>query len=348
MNNTPALIGPDQLTTVSNLATVFLKSGLFSDTKTEAQAVVKILAGLEIGLQPFEAMRGLDIISGKPVMNAGLISSRIKASGKYDFRVVVHTTEVCEIHFYQDGKKSGESRFTMEDAKNAGLLRKDVWRQYPRNMLYARALTNGARWYCPDVFGGAIYTAEELTSGNGNGHVEEVPNFIEVEVLPGSNVVEQEQAENYRQQAAKRIEAGEYKIEFGSSHKGKSLAKLTVKEGPWLAKHREKYLDKFPEGALELIDKRIAELREEWKAERAAEAAAAEVETNGAEPHYEPDPVENEPRADYKIVSKDSEWCGLPLGAIDPEDLARIVGDKSLAKLHTQRDLEEIYRVLHA
>ena len=29
-------------------------------------------------------------------------------------------------------------------------------------MLFARALTNGARWHCPDVFGGAIYEPEEL------------------------------------------------------------------------------------------------------------------------------------------------------------------------------------------
>jgi hypothetical protein len=29
-------------------------------------------------------------------------------------------------------------------------------------MLYARALSNGAKWYCPDVFGGPIYTPDEL------------------------------------------------------------------------------------------------------------------------------------------------------------------------------------------
>lgn len=30
-------------------------------------------------------------------------------------------------------------------------------------MLLSRALTNGARWYCPDVFNGPIYTPEELS-----------------------------------------------------------------------------------------------------------------------------------------------------------------------------------------
>jgi hypothetical protein len=29
-------------------------------------------------------------------------------------------------------------------------------------MLFARAMSNGARWHCPDIFGGPIYTPEEL------------------------------------------------------------------------------------------------------------------------------------------------------------------------------------------
>ena len=39
------------------------------------------------------------------------------------------------------------------------------WEKYPRNMVFARALTNGARWYCPDVFNGPIYTPDELGAG---------------------------------------------------------------------------------------------------------------------------------------------------------------------------------------
>ena len=34
--------------------------------------------------------------------------------------------------------------------------------KFARNMLYARCLTNGARWYCPDVYAGGIYTPEEM------------------------------------------------------------------------------------------------------------------------------------------------------------------------------------------
>jgi hypothetical protein len=50
----------------------------------------------------------------------------------------------------------------MDDAKAAN-LKGENWTNYPRNMLFARAVSNGAKWFCPDLFGGApVYTPEEL------------------------------------------------------------------------------------------------------------------------------------------------------------------------------------------
>jgi hypothetical protein len=36
------------------------------------------------------------------------------------------------------------------------------WGKYPRSMLFARAVTDGARTFAPDVFGGAVYGEGEL------------------------------------------------------------------------------------------------------------------------------------------------------------------------------------------
>jgi hypothetical protein len=58
----------------------------------------------------------------------------------------------------------GESTFTIDDARRAKLAARDVWQKYPKDMLRSRAITRGARTYCPDVFNGAIYTAEEITA----------------------------------------------------------------------------------------------------------------------------------------------------------------------------------------
>jgi hypothetical protein len=71
----------------------------------------------------------------------------------------------------------------MQDAQAAGLTGKDNWRKFPRNMLFARALSNGVRWYAPDIFNGAtVYTPDELGAAeddDGNVVVTEQPAQIQ-------------------------------------------------------------------------------------------------------------------------------------------------------------------------
>lgn len=139
------------------------RSGFFPDAKQAAQAVVKILAGAELGFGPFASMQGVNIIQNRPAIAANLIAAGIKRSGKYDYCVVTHTTQECSIDFYQDGQKVGNSTYTWQEAINAQLTTKDNWKKYPKNMLFARAISNGQKWYCPDAFGGsAVYTPDEL------------------------------------------------------------------------------------------------------------------------------------------------------------------------------------------
>jgi len=138
-------------------------SGYFSDVKDANQAIVKILAGREMGFGPFAALSDIHIIQGKPVVGANLMAAAVKSHPKYDYRVTVNTDMQVAIEFYQDSKSIGVSTFTMEDAKAAKLHTKDNWQKFPRNMLFARAISNGVRWYCPDVFSGAaVYTPDEI------------------------------------------------------------------------------------------------------------------------------------------------------------------------------------------
>lgn len=117
------------------------------------------MAGQEIGIPPFAAMSGIHIISGKPTIGAGLIASTVKGSAKYDFRVTEHTEKICSIDFFQGKEKLGTSTFTIEDAKKAGTKNLD---KFPKNMLYARAMSNGVKWFCPDIFSGPVYVPEEM------------------------------------------------------------------------------------------------------------------------------------------------------------------------------------------
>jgi hypothetical protein len=148
---------------LARAATAMSKSGYFQDSRDQAQAIVKIMAGQEMGFGAFASMTGIYIIQGKPTIGANLMASAVKGSGKYDYRIITLNDTIAEIEFFQQGKSLGTSKFTMEDAKKACITGKDNWQKFARNMLFSRAMSNGVRWYCPDVFNGsAVYTPEEL------------------------------------------------------------------------------------------------------------------------------------------------------------------------------------------
>lgn len=141
------------------VAQVFKASGMFPDIQSEAAACAKIIIGRGLGLSDFDAMTGLHIIKGKAVLAANLMAASIKrATGKYDYRATV-TDTMCEITFFQrnDAKaweEIGTTTFTMDDARRAQ-LGGDNWRKYPRNMLFARCISNGYKAFCPDALGAA-------------------------------------------------------------------------------------------------------------------------------------------------------------------------------------------------
>lgn len=141
------------------MAKTFVESGMFADTKQAAQAFVKIQAGQEIGLAPFASMSGINIILGKPTFGAGVIASCVKGSNKYDFKVKELNDKICSIDFFQGKEFIGNSTFTIEDAKKQSTKNLD---KFPKNMLYARAISNGQKWFCPDVFQMAVYVPEEM------------------------------------------------------------------------------------------------------------------------------------------------------------------------------------------
>lgn len=135
-------------------------SGYFQDAKQAEQALVKILAGREMGFGPFASMNGVYIIQGRPSIGANLMAAAVKGSGRYNYRVIEMTDTKCSIKFYEGKEEIGVSTFTIEDARKAQTKNLD---KFPRNMLFARAMSNGVRWYCPDVFSGnTVYTPEEL------------------------------------------------------------------------------------------------------------------------------------------------------------------------------------------
>lgn len=157
----------DELHNLQRLGGLLSASGYFSDAREMAQAAVKVMAGQELGIPPIASMMGVNIIKGKVALGAHLIASRIRAHG-YDFRILRHDNTGCEIEFLSKldvkGHRSslGKTSFTEEDAKAAQCF-SDMYKKYPRNMYYSRAVSNGAKWFTPEIFGGTpVYTPEEL------------------------------------------------------------------------------------------------------------------------------------------------------------------------------------------
>lgn len=166
------------------LGEVLARSGFFKDGRDASQAVVKVLAGRELGIGPVASMTGIYIVEGKVSIGANLMAAAVKRSGKYNYRVTQMDATGCSIDFYEKGEKIGVSTFTMQDAQAAGVAGKQVWKAYPRNMLFSRALSNGVRWFCPDIFGGApVYDPEELgaTVNGETGEVIDVTPVVRVE-----------------------------------------------------------------------------------------------------------------------------------------------------------------------
>jgi hypothetical protein len=165
MQNSLINISDKEYNMASNLAADFGTSNLFPAVRSKAQAMVIILVGSEMGVSAIAALTGIHMISGKPVVGANLMAERIKSSGKYDYIVEEHTDKICKIRFMQGDKNIGVSTFTLEDAQKANLTASQSknWQKYPKNMLFARAISNGQRWFCPDVFGGkTVYTPDEM------------------------------------------------------------------------------------------------------------------------------------------------------------------------------------------
>ncbi len=146
---------------MSFIANEMVQSKMFPDLASAHQAFVKILAGREMGITPFQAVAGMHVIQGKAVPGGGLLAAAVKGHPKYDYHVNKLDDTGCEIEFFQyPGKLPlGISSFSAENARKAGTKNTE---KFPRNMYFNRAMSNGVRWYCPDVTNGAMYVEGEL------------------------------------------------------------------------------------------------------------------------------------------------------------------------------------------
>ena len=118
------------LEAVWRLAKVYSMAGFWQDIRDPAKAAVKIMLGRELGLSPAQAINGTYLTKqGTLALSARTLAALIKASGKYDYRVLEKSPTICRVQILQQGRPIGTETYTIEEAQQAGLTGRDNWRK---------------------------------------------------------------------------------------------------------------------------------------------------------------------------------------------------------------------------
>jgi len=151
-----------EMASLMNVARFAVQSNMFG-VANEAAAMVIILTGRSLGLDPTAALRGTHVVKGKAVTSSDMIVGIVRKSGECASWVVIKSTaEECTIETRRKGDDAPvRHTWTMEMAKRAGLANKDNWRQYPHAMLRARCSAELGRMVYPDYLLG-VYVEGEL------------------------------------------------------------------------------------------------------------------------------------------------------------------------------------------
>jgi hypothetical protein len=161
------------------LAKVFYESQIFSDIKSEAQAIVKMIAGKEIGLSPIHSMNSVYIVRNKVGYEVKIFLSKLKKSKMYDYATDFKENEKGEIEsvtvsFFRVNDKEkellGKSAFSLKDAARTGLINKQAYKDYPKLMMFYRAASDGMKIYTPDILDGNAI-AEDYIEVSQNGTI---------------------------------------------------------------------------------------------------------------------------------------------------------------------------------
>jgi len=156
----------------NEVAEHIVKGGMAKSGNNKSSLVTIMLAGDEIGITPIASVRNISNIKGNLSYSANLIAQLIDESKIYRYRIVEHNKEICSILFQEKNESDkwvdlGISEFTFAQAKAINLTRNPIWKSYTKALLFARAISQGFRWYSPSLGRGAIlYTDEEMETAS--------------------------------------------------------------------------------------------------------------------------------------------------------------------------------------
>lgn len=151
-HETRALSAVHSFDEMERMAGVLAQSGLFG-VKNPVQALALMLVAQAEGEHPASVAQDYDIIQGKGSRKTHSVLARFQAmGGSVQWHELTHTR--AEATFAHPKGGSLRLDWTIEQAKNAGLVGKDNWKGYARAMLRARLIAEGVRAVFPAAIGG--------------------------------------------------------------------------------------------------------------------------------------------------------------------------------------------------
>lgn len=125
-----------------------------------ANCIIAMQWGMEIGLQPLQAMQNIAVINGRPAIWGDAMLALVRGSGVLEYIREAPTDTGCTCTVKRKGEEEVIRTFTFEDAKRAGLAGKPgPWQQHPKRMMQMRARAFALRDVFPDVLRG-VHIAE--------------------------------------------------------------------------------------------------------------------------------------------------------------------------------------------
>lgn len=162
--NPLATLAPKTLDEALRFAEMLSKSDLVpKDYQNKpGNCLIAIQWGMEIGLQPLQAMQNIACINGRPSLWGDSMLALCRAHPSFEWIDEKEGADGAVVTVKRRGQPECVREFNLEDAKRSGLLGKQgPWQQSPKRMMKLRARAFALRDTFTDVLRG-IASAEEM------------------------------------------------------------------------------------------------------------------------------------------------------------------------------------------
>lgn len=129
-------------------------------------------AGVDLQMNLMQVNNSLCIINGRVSIYGPEVIARARRAG-YIVTPIEETNDKATVEIVSEWRKPYTATFTKEDAETAGLTtgeRAAIWKKYPKDLLFWKAVARAVRKYAPEVLGGydVVEDVQELKKPEGN------------------------------------------------------------------------------------------------------------------------------------------------------------------------------------